>query len=244
VIETEQFKTEQTNINCYVITMRQPDRMKNIETQFQKLRNETSGFEFKKRIIDAIVGKNLDLDKLISKGLLTPNIYDDNNINFNKKLINRKNEVAIYLSHLKCLEQIKQPEHNKLDISIVFEDDFILEPKFNEAIKEILNNIQHNNIKFDIIILGMLGNNGKRISDDIYEIDCPTIHSCYLSHAYIVNNHSIEKIKDAMKFIDKIVDVKIYELGKNKQINILRVDPDIVKQHTQEGTMDTVIRNN
>jgi hypothetical protein len=51
---------ESNTIDYYVITMREPERLKNIENQMKKS-------DISINYIDAVVGKNLDIDKYIEK---------------------------------------------------------------------------------------------------------------------------------------------------------------------------------
>ena len=76
--------TRRSDIDYYFITMGNPERLENVRTQ-----QNTSGVKAER--IDAVVGNDLDLNKLSYK----PSIKND----FNPA--NVKREVGCYMSHLK-----------------------------------------------------------------------------------------------------------------------------------------------
>ena len=62
----ENFRVKQ-NIDYYVITMFSPDRLANIETQIKKMKD--TGINLNMNYVDAVVGKNIDIDDLISNSI-------------------------------------------------------------------------------------------------------------------------------------------------------------------------------
>ena len=224
----ENFRVKQ-NIDYYVITMFSPDRLANIETQIKKMKD--TGINLNMNYVDAVVGKNIDIDDLISKNILTSNIYENEHGKFTHEFEKRKNEVGCYMSHLKIYDMIKN-KGNKDGYSIIFEDDFHINDDFSNVLEQTL--LKLDDYDFDMLFLGMLGNPGDNITDNIYYA---TIGS-YCTHAYLVNNKNIDKIISTMKYIDTIVDVTIFTKGHNKELTVLRVSPNIAEQ----GNFGTTIR--
>lgn len=206
------------NIDYYVITMREPERMKNIETQIKK-----SGIPMNMNYIDAVVGKNLDIDEYIVKNRLSPNIYDNQGKKFADKFENRKNEIGCYLSHMKTYRTIKEKGHTD-KYSVIFEDDFYLNDHFAKILEETLEKIAH--LDFDMLFLGIAGETGERVIDNVYY----TVPHSFQTHGYLVNNKHIDKILTEMQYIDNIVDVQIFKKAGENKLNVLRLHPTIVKQ--------------
>jgi GR25 family glycosyltransferase involved in LPS biosynthesis len=89
--------------------MSQPDRLRNIEIQSEKLGNNIIN-------VDAVVGKTIDLDDLIKRGVLTSNVYDNKGDMFTRVFEKRKNEIGCYLSHLKTYDLIRDSNNKKKTI--------------------------------------------------------------------------------------------------------------------------------
>jgi GR25 family glycosyltransferase involved in LPS biosynthesis len=121
-IETFEEK-DNSDMKMYVISLKQPKRIENIETQEKKLGKNIT-------IIDAVKGDILDIDELIDKGLISEKSYKKSNIEYKKR------EIGCYMSHLKIYNLIKSSEPD--NYSIIFEDDFNLE---NDNFLEIVNEI-------------------------------------------------------------------------------------------------------
>ena len=233
------------SIDFYVITMSKDDRLNNIKSQIEKQiqiieiddtkNNKNNKFNFSIEIVDAVVGKNLDLQNLFDKNIINEKIcYDvektstDNNIleNFNNKIENRKNEMGCYLSHLKIYDIIKSK--NQKGYSVIFEDDFELEPDFMYKLEESILKLKSINFDFDFLFLGgLLGNNDINVIDNIYY----TSENCFQTHGYLINNINIDKIIENLKFIEDILDVQIFKKGLNRELTVLKIDPVIVYQN-------------
>lgn len=224
----ENFHVKQ-NIDYYVITMFSPDRLANIETQIKKMKD--TGIDMNMNYVDAVVGKDIDIDDLISKNMLTSNIYENKDSNFTHVFEKRKNEVGCYMSHLKIYDMIKN-KGNDDGYSIIFEDDFQINDDFSNILEQTL--LKLDGYDFDMLFLGMIGNLGDNIMDNIYY----TTIGSYCCHAYLVNNKKIGKIISAMKYIDTIVDGTIFIKGHNKELTVLRISPNIAEQ----GGFGTTIR--
>jgi len=237
LIEKEFFTNIET-VNFYVITMGNEDRLQNIKNQIEKMNNNNDTYKVNIDKIDAVVGKNLDLDQLIKDGILTPKIYDKEN-SFNPKLENRKNEIGCCLSHYKTYETIANNNSKNSKYSVVFEDDFDVCDKFLYELDKIITDTINEKIDFDIIMLAIIGNSGEKIYSNIEKINCEN-SPCYYAHAYLINNKSIDKILDAMKYIDNIADVQIFQKHNEGKIKVLRLESSIVNQNSTY----TTIRNN
>jgi len=235
------------SIDFYVITIGNPSRETNIQDQIEQQMNimrnspnKSDYFEFNIQKIDGVIGKNVDLDAFIEQGILYEGIYQDMDpklkhitTSFNEKMENRKNEVGCYLSHYKTYETIRD-RGNMQGYSVIFEDDFVLDPRFMNILDETL--LKLGDIDFDMLFLGIIGDNGEQVLDNVYR----TTGVSWCAHGYLVNNRHIEKILKQMRFIDNILDVQIFKKGNQGDLTILRLDPTIVEQ----GELGTNIRNN
>jgi len=213
-------------ITYYVITMGQPERRRNIQEQIDR-QQATFGdrFPFQIEKIDAVVGKDLDLEALIAEGRLFDGIYANPDQRFNEKMSNRKNEVGCYMSHYKVYETIRE-KGDRDGYSVIFEDDFVLDPRFLEILDETMAKLQRTGVDFDMLFLGILGDVGEPIIDNVYR----TTGISWCAHAYLVNNRHIDKILEQMWFIHNILDVQIFKKGNKGELQVLRLYPTIADQ--------------
>lgn len=226
------------SIDFYVITMGNPDREKNIrlqiEEQINKMfqnPNENDRFNFDIKRIDAVVGKNIDLDSLINKKHITQDIITNSNnvfdgiYSFSNDLNSRKNEIGCYLSHYKTYETIRD-YGNPMGYSVIFEDDFVLNTDFLSRLDITMIQLKNSNIDFDLLFLGIQGDIGENIINNIFKPKGYSIQT----HAYLVNNKNINKILDKLWFIDNPIDVKIFNKEKENELIVYRLEPTIVQQ--------------
>lgn len=201
----------ESNIKMYVITLKHPDRISNIEKQEKKI-------DAKINIFDAVKGDLLDTNELYSSGEIS-----DNYKNANKK---DKRVIGCFLSHLKLLEKIKSD--NKSGYTIIFEDDIkILSEDFMKQVDTIICNMDNTN--FDLIFLGNLySNKGEQLIDNIYKINKD--EHLYGTHAYIVNNSNIDKILKHITIVDMPIDGKYEALAMENILDIFLINPTIVDQ--------------
>jgi GR25 family glycosyltransferase involved in LPS biosynthesis len=215
----ENFEVVQ-DIDFYIISLKNEDRMKNIDTQIEKIKN--SEFEAKNiEIIEAIPGKDLELNKLIEEGVLSPDAYLNQDPDLEKRKEIHKREVGCYLSHMKTYKAIA--EKNKDGFSVIFEDDFELLDDFLKTLDETMIKIKE--MDFDILFLGMIGHKGDNIIDNVFHIHDS---ESWCAHGYLVNNKSANKILDKMKYIDTVLDKELFDKGRAKELIIYRLDPLIV----------------
>lgn len=232
------------DIDFYVITMGQPERERNIQSQIdEQMAGMQEGrpedrFHFTIHRIDAVVGQKLDLDALIAEGRLFEGIYIDDPehriTEFNGKLANRKNEVGCYLSHYKTYEAIRDGGHRE-GYSVIFEDDFVLDPAFMTVLDETLVKLQTRDDDFDFLFLGILGDVGAPVVDNVYR----TTGVSWCAHGYLVNNKHIDRILEKMWYINEILDTQIFNKGNQGELTVWRLYPTIVDQ----GNYGTGIRN-
>jgi GR25 family glycosyltransferase involved in LPS biosynthesis len=149
--------------------MKQKQRMDNIQEQEKKLNGPSI------KIVDAVVGNNLILEKMNNYKPATKN-------NFQENMNNRKREVGCYMSHLKIYDIIKNK--NRLEgYSVIFEDDVNINKDFTKSVDRVLYSLRNND--FDFLFLGMLnGDGGEHVVDTVYKI--PNRDKMWQTHAYIV----------------------------------------------------------
>lgn len=237
-------------MDFYVITMGKSDRETNIQLQIkqqmERMRanpDERDHFHFTIHKIDAVIGQDLDMDSLVEQGRVFPDIYDNPvhegngrfaGNSFNEKWPNRKNEVGCYLSHYATYETIRD-QGDPQGYSVIFEDDFVLDPDFMRILDETMVKLVETGADFDMLFLGITGDKGKHLVDNVYE----TTGISFCAHGYVVNNRHIDRILDQMNYIDNIVDVQIFKKANAGELRVLRLDPTIVEQ----GDLGTGIRN-
>jgi GR25 family glycosyltransferase involved in LPS biosynthesis len=210
----------ENDIKLYVISLKHSNRLLHIDNERKKIKEPIF-------IFDAVKGDDLILEDLLKENILSESFYGKDLVL--KKQKKRFREVGCYLSHLFIYNYIKKYDINKY--TIIFEDDFSIVidnfiQKVNESIK-IFNDLK---IDFDILLLGNIKmNNGKKLSNDIYYIN----HNMILwgTHAYLINNESINKIFSNTMIIDKPIDIKLKNLDKNNKLKIFVLYPTIVNQN-------------
>ena len=185
-----------------MISLNKSDRVENIKKQTEiinkmnkddNINNNNITIHF----VDAIVGKDLNLELLVKQNIIRDFIIYDNSAKlFNGNILNRKNEIGCYLSHLKVYDIIDEKSNkNKYGYSIVFEDDFIINDNFLMIVDESITKLQH--IDFDLLFLGILGGKGDQVIDNIYK----TLAGSYQSHAYLINNRNKRSSKKNKRII-------------------------------------------
>jgi len=204
-----------SKIDFYVITLRNIDRINNINNQ-EKI------FNINIAISDAVNGTTINLYDYVNRGILDKNFILDNDIK-------RSKEIGCYLSHIQLLKYISSTFKKKY--SVIFEDDFIItlnnKYDFDITMNNLVNTLSNINYDFDIVFLGnTFYNKGDHIINNIYNVDITkTIVGLF---GYLVVNKNINKIVKLLEFINKPLDIAIQELIYNKKINALIVYPNIV----------------
>lgn len=200
------------NLDFYVITLKNPDRIQNINFQNQKLNANII-------MIDAVKGITLNQKELLQNGELSQLFYNDNEIKRNK-------EIGCYKSHFNIYNLINN-NFNKKKYSIILEDDFNVIPEnITEKIFNLINNIT--DLDFDIIFLGntFVNHSDTVLKDNIYYIDKNKF--TIGTFAYLINNKNVKKLIELTKIIDSPIDNKLDTLIKNNKINAYVVYPNLI----------------
>lgn len=216
-INIDKFENWNDDYDCHVITMKNDNRIKNIEEQQKKC-------QIKINIFDAFNGNTLSesnyKNELKEKGLL-----DESN-GFKPDEKKRNREIGCYLSHLNIYKMIKDKMRNsnyKKKYTIIFEDDVKLDDNFMQKLKKGMEIIKNKN--FDLFYLGTTWvKAGDVVQDNIHT---NAKEPMYGTFAYIVNNNNIDKIINLTEKIDAAIDVKLDKLIKNKQLNTYYFYPRI-----------------
>jgi GR25 family glycosyltransferase involved in LPS biosynthesis len=218
------------SIDFYVISMKKPDRIENIEQQLEKLTQQGTPIELE--MIDAVVGVNLDLNSLIKQGILSIHYST-----LRKTEKHKKQEIGCYMSHLKTYQTIQQK--NKPGYSIIFEDDFDIDSQhFIEDIEKAIDYLQKYDNQFDIIYLGTIpGNHGILLQDNLYKINKQ--QGLEGTHGMLLNNQRINHIIEQTKVIKKGIDVELTQLCHEDKLDAYVIYPHIVNQ--QWDKLETTI---
>ena len=197
----------ESTIDYYVITMKNPDRMENIRKQQNKLGQKI-------KIVDAVVGKDLDLDTLDNFRPLENKFSDVHSV--------MKREVGCYLSHLKVYNMIR----DKPGYTVIFEDDFDIQPNFKQNFEKTLKELEGRD--FDILMVGIYnGDGGDHVVGDVYEIPKDKT-DVYGTHACVIKNKNIQKIKNNLETIEHLIDCSIYDKGRSGELIVYTRIPTLV----------------
>jgi len=235
-IENFQTNNDQTIEYC-VITMQKQDRLENIKKQEDKInQNVPANEKINIRKIDAVVGANLDLNKLVSDKLLAPEFKDESK--------SRKAELGCYLSHMKIYNTIRNSK--KTGYTVIFEDDFeIVSDDFLKTVKRSLNTLVNDSVDFDMLFLGnnhsnyskdpIPKNKGELLKDNIYFFNRNQF--LYGTEAILINNKNIDKMINALQYMDMPIDQKIQFQTISDNLNILLLSPVLVDQKSDIQSM-------
>lgn len=236
--EIENFEVNKNqSVEYCVITMQKQDRLENIQKQSDKINQNVSDNEkINIQKIDAVVGANLDLNKLVNDKLLAPEFKDE------KKP--RKAELGCYLSHMTIYNKIKNSK--KTGYTVIFEDDFeIVSDDFLKTVKSSLNTLVNDSVDFDMLFLGnnhsnyskdpIPKNKGELLKDNIYYFNRKQF--LYGTEAILINNANIEKIIHTLQYMDMPIDQKIQFQTLSGNLNILILNPVLVDQKSDIQSM-------
>jgi len=217
------------NIDCYVITLGSKNRLNNIAEQQRKL-------PFKVNLFNAFDGNVFNnsnyRNELKEDGLLDEKEYWSNSERIRNK------EIGCYLSHTnlyKMVQGIKQ--NNQRKYTIIFEDDFKINDDFVDNLQKGLNILDNKN--FDILYLGIMmwEKPGIEIEDRLDKYKDGAVIG---THAYLINNESIDKFVENTKFINRPIDWKLTDLIQNKKLEMYYFYPSICVQSKE---IESEIRN-
>jgi len=223
-IETEPFEPK-LKIDYYVITMKNPERIENINQQIDKLKQQGTPIQIE--LVDAVVGVDLNLNDLIKTEILSPNFKS-----YRGSEINKKKEIGCYMSHLKIYEIIRQKEQTSTSnpYSIIFEDDFdINSSQFLKDVNESLEYLKNNKLDFDILYLGTIPHNhGNLLDKKTYAIDKNT--GLEGTHGMIIHNKNVSKLITNLKPMKQAIDVELTQLCHHDKLKAYVIYPPIVNQ--------------
>jgi len=208
-------------IDYYVITMKKPERMKNIEKQSEKLK--TQGTPVQIQIVDAVVGVDLNLDEMIEQKKLSPEFKEHTGYH---DILQIKKSVGCYMSHLKIYDMIQ--EKGNSGYSVIFEDDFDIDSEhFLQDIHDSLNYLKEHNLNFDILYLGThSGNHENLLSGKTYEIDKNS--NLNGTHAMLINHKNIHRIINHLKFMEQTIDWQFTKLCHEDKLKAYVIFPTLV----------------
>ena len=216
----EMFSTfNKVDIDCFVITMQTPERMKNIKENQSKVK-------FNIKIFDAVDGAKIDVNSI------TDPIIEDSFKNDTSKI--RKREIGCYLSHYNLYKKIES-ESDANGYTIIFEDDFlIMSDDFEDKITKTLKDMESSD--FDILYIYNTSDNiGTKYIENVCEID----KSKYLwgTMAYIVKNKNINRIINKTLYMNVQIDKKFWQSFQNGELKIYTFCPFLAKTSGMPSTI-------
>ena len=234
------------DIDYYVITMGQPNRIENINKQTNKLNDINPGNPITIKQIDAVNGNDLNLEELLNNNVITKDVLKTTPYSgMNPDLNRRKYEVGCYLSHQRTYSKIQDSIQNGFidsnGYSIIFEDDFEIQDNFFIELQKALNFITKNKTDFDILFLGLHSEKNDLVGSNIYRPNCENIYNCYYTHAYLIPNNKVNKLMQKMSTLYDAFDIMIIDLSEKRELIVYRVIPDIVNQNSE--TTGSIIRD-
>jgi len=187
--------------------------MKNKKKHNNITKNEKK-LKHKINIFNAIIGKNIDLNKLDNF---------DKNLKLNYKF-KHPGELGCYLSHYLLIK--KAAKSNK-KYTVIFEDDFkILSKDLNNEILKITSKVND----FDIIHLGNLyESKSEKIVDNIYHKS--NLIQLLGTHALLINNKNANKILNKLNSINQPIDNQYENLINKNEITNYVIYPSLVIQN-------------
>lgn len=202
-------------IQMYVITLRSPVRIQNIQEQQRKIPHKIDYF-------DAFLGENLNFQELLDNETLDPEFFQDTN--------RRKREIGCYMSHLMTYHKIREVKE-KSQYSVIFEDDFMVDNNFMETLLYDLELLK--NTDFDILYLGNLFDvKGTPFKDNIYKASDEYLWG---AHGYVINNKNIDKIINKTKRMYGPIDQCLGDCALNKTLDIFLLHPCLVNQSSYQS---------
>jgi len=209
-------------IDCYVITLKKIERLRNLEEQQKK-----TSIIF--NLFDAFDGNTLKTSNY-KMDLKMQGILDEFGEGFLEDEDKRNREIGCYLSHLNLYKSVRDkmldPNYRK-KYTIVFEDDIILGDNFMDKLGEGLSILE--NKDFDILYLGNTHledweppSSNEQIGNGLYKHQNWNMIGCW---AMLINNKNMDKIISLIERMDKPIDLRLNELIKNGILNVYYYEP-------------------
>lgn len=192
--------TNLDEVGLYVINMKfRSDKRK-------RMTDELNKHGLKAEFIDAIVGYNIDINKMINNDLINNKIH--------REL--RRGEIGCYLSHIKTWETFMKSDNK---YALILEDDAVFMDNFKEKFKELLVEID---FPFDVIYLndncehhfGEKCLYGKRKSKNLF---MPGTVG-YGLYGYLLSKEGAKKLLDVALPIEMPVDDKIMMMYEKEEL--------------------------
>lgn len=169
------------NIEIQIINMKdRPDRK-------QRMIKELIKHDINGNFYEAINGMDLDIDDMYKKGMIKHQDSDR---------IMRRGEYGCYLSHTNIYKDFLDKSNKKY--LLIFEDDAILGNDFKNDCLDVLDNLDRNEIQFDMLFLSTNCRDktencsGRHITTKIYK----PVDLGYGMHTYIVTKEGAKKLLD------------------------------------------------
>lgn len=206
---------KKNNITYYVISLRTPDRLANIENQQEKMKANI-------KIFDGVNGKTVDFEKM-DDPVISPSFKPD------KQNTLRKNEIGCYLSHYYLYKQIAVT--SKTGYTVIFEDDFAIDNEFEIKLLQGLERFADKN--FDILYLENSSNNIGEETDVQSICNLDASRALWGTYAYLVNNSNIEKIIQETKLMIQEIDNQLASSIFSKKLTAYTFCPFIAKTNIE-----------
>ena len=220
--EIEGFDRDVDRIDYYVISMKVPERITNMEDQQKKMTSTLN-------IFDAVNGDTLDIHNI--DGIM---VTDE----FKSEDRHRKREIGCYLSHYGVLRTIKE-SGDPNGYTVIFEDDFqIIVDNFEDQIKKTLYDMKDHD--FDLLYVDNLSNNkGEPFIENVCKMD--HAKDMWGTQSYIVKNKNIGKLLEQCSKIDMPIDWKYITGIKSGKLNAYTFCPYLTSSRGFESTMSSTM---
>lgn len=216
------------NIPTFIINL------KNRKDRKNRVLNELKRHKINGTFVEAINGKNLNID-----GINIDQIYKPN---YTYRPL-RTGEIGCYLSHIACWDLILK---SGKEYGLVLEDDVVFVKNFKDLFSEMFSHIinPNNHIEWDIIMLG------RRCDKTLFYEDCKSGENIYKNafypsfvgygtFAYIIKADTIKKLLRTTFPILKPIDVVIIDEQQKKNIKVISFIDNLVGVYNLKDS-DTV----
>lgn len=200
----------------YINLDRSPDRKVKVEEEVKKLGN-----------IPIQRWTAVEGSKLTEKDFDIHSIPAWSRPSFAKDEKKRKNEIGCLLSHKTLLQNLEKLNVPQTEGHLILEDDISINKNiigvWNKAKQSIPND-------WDIIFLGLLGNQIKNVKDGIGTPEWITG-----AHAYVVKHSSLPKINESLRVVYDPIDEMF---GRNPfGLKLYALSPSMITQNYSKSTI-------
>lgn len=181
--------------------------LKKNKDRWDNILNLANNANLKITRFDAIYGKELDNDDYRIKKYFKMNILN-------------KNQIGCALSHISIWEDAVKNDYDNI---IIFEDDAIIPPEFNNRLNTILNQLPDN---WDMVLLGITLGHGTVYSNNL--LRPYKEHGNWGLMGYIINTKFIKSILPTLKLNKPIDNYLRDNYYYNENNNIFITNPLII----------------